>query len=225
MKYRPWGLFDWAISLSSRKEWYFVGSIGTEQRSLCSWELIRGYGVITNELFFHISDVDSEKYRDKTQAALGSRYNEFSNSGGKSSSIYRMELMIELYKIQKIIREIVNARASIILDVTSMPKRFFFPILKALLNSELVKNILLTYSSPSSYTDGTLYEDPESWKNLPGFAGESTGNEDLIVSVGFLVETLGKYLSENPNHGQIKILIPFPAPLAVQKRTWNLFLI
>ena len=221
MKYKPWGLLDWVISLSSPKEWYFVGCIATEQRSLCSWKLIRDFGNITDELFFHISDIDSEKYKDQILSALKKRYEEFSKNGGNYSSIHKVELMAELYQIQKIIHDSLNTSASVILDVTTMPKRFFFPILKALFNNEQVKNLLLTYSSPSSYTDGKLYEDPESWKNLPGFAGESTGNEDLIVSIGFLVETLGKYLSENPNHGQIKILIPFPAPLAVLKRTWE----
>jgi hypothetical protein len=37
MRYRPWGTTDWVLSLSSPKEWNFVGAIATEERSLCSW--------------------------------------------------------------------------------------------------------------------------------------------------------------------------------------------
>lgn len=93
--------------------------------------------------------------------------------------------------------------------------------MKALVLSDQVKNLLVTYSSPETYADGALYEDPEPWKNLPGFGGIESERENLIVSVGFLVESLKRYLAENKNHGKIQMLIPFPAPLAVLRRTWE----
>lgn len=82
MKYRPWGSLDWALSLSSPKQWNFVGALGTEERSLCSWKYMRGRGLLSGELFAEILDVDSEKYRDRNDVALQTRRAEFAQSGG-----------------------------------------------------------------------------------------------------------------------------------------------
>lgn len=102
-----------------------------------------------------------------------------------------------------------------------IPKRFFFPLLKAFTLNTGLRNLLVTYSSPATYADGALYEDIDTWRNLPGFGGSATGRESLIVSIGFLVESLNSYFASTPDHGRVKMLIPFPAPLAVLKRTWE----
>lgn len=221
MKYRPWGSLDWVLSLSSQKKWGFVGTIGTEERSLCCWKLMKNFGVLNSELFIHVCDVESDKYRDQSQLALQARYEEFNQSGGDQSIVHSMDLMTELFKIQEFSQKAVNEETSVVLDITSMPKRFFFPLLKALIKSNHIQNLLVTYSSPASYAEGPLYEDIDTWKNLPGFAGRTRGHENLIVSIGFLVESLKGYFAGKPDHGQVKMLIPFPAPLAVLKRTWE----
>ena len=221
MRYRPWGEVAWALTLSSPKKWNFIGALGTEERSLCSWNLFQSLQVLEGERFIQIDDVESEKYRAKTQAALTARYQEFNQRGGDPATVHTMSLMSELFHILKFSQEAIAMGTSVVLDITSLPKRFFFPILKALTLSDRVHNLLVTYSLPETYADGALYEDIDTWKNLPGFGGEATGRESLIVSIGFLVESLKGYFADVPNHGEVKMLIPFPAPLAVLKRTWE----
>lgn len=221
MNYRPWGKVDWILSLASKKNWCFIGTIGTEERSLCAWKLLRNSGVLDAEFFFQVNDEYSEKYDAQSKQALAARYQDFSNNGGDQTDIDELELMSELFIIQRLLNKVENQKTSVVLDITSMPKRFFFPILRKLVQDNDVKNLLLTYSSPREYTDGMLYEDIDSWRNLPGFGGASSNAENLIISIGFLVESLTRYLSDNPDHGQIKMLIPFPAPLSVLKRTWE----
>lgn len=221
MDYRPWGKVDWILSLASRKNWSFVGTIGTEERSLCAWKLFKNSGLLDAEFFFQVNDEYSEKYDDQCRAALNARYEDFRSNGGDSANVDELELMSELFIIQRLLNNIEDRKASVILDITSMPKRFFFPILRKLVQDNEVKNLLLTYSSPREYTDGMLYEDIDSWRNLPGFGGSSPCAENLVISIGFLVESLTRYLSDNPDHGKIKMLIPFPAPLSILKRTWE----
>jgi hypothetical protein len=127
--------------------------------------------------------------------------------------------MAELFKIEAFAREIENAGTSVVLDITSFPKRFFFLILRQLVSCANVQNLVLTYTSPAGYTDAPLYEDIEPWKTLPGFGGTGSDPEQWIVSVGFLVESLTRYVRDNP--AKMKILIPFPAPLAALRRTWK----
>jgi hypothetical protein len=212
---------EWILSLSSEKQWDFVGVLGVEERSLCSWHLNRGFGVLKDELIVQVGDANSWKYEAQTKEALEIRYEEYINKGGIKTNYEQLKLMSELFLIQELADRAVDMGSSIILDVTSMPKRFFFPILRKLLLADSVENLLVTYASPSSYTDDVLYEDIDIWKNLPGFGGGVTEKETLIVSIGFLVESLNRYLSDNPDHGKVKMLIPFPASLAVLRRTWN----
>jgi hypothetical protein len=222
MKYRPWGPVDWALSLSSQKPWHFVGAVGTEERSLTSWEHMKSLGVLGSELFVEIQDVDSDKYRDRTRIALVARRAQFNHLGGNLALVERMELMAELFRINTFARRAESAAASVVLDITSFPKRFFFPILRMLAGSPNVQNLLVTYTSPASYApdDEPLYEDIEPWRVLPGFWGTGTEGAQWVVSVGFLVESLRLQVGGDPN-ARMKLLIPFPAPLSALRRTWE----
>lgn len=223
MKYRPWGPVDWALSLSSQKRWHFVGALGTEDRSLCSWAHFKSVGVIGSAMFAEIHDVDSEKYRDRFNTAITARRIEFGQHGCDPSVVWRMDLMTELFHISAFAKDAEAFGPSVVLDITSFPKRFSFPILRTLMLSSLIKNLLLTYTTPMSYApdDQPLYEDIEPWRNLPGFGGSATLIEQQwVVSIGFLVESLRMYIGGNPNE-KMKVFIPFPAPLSVLRRTWE----
>ncbi len=222
MRFRPWGPIDWALSLSSHKSWHFIGTLGAEERSLTSWELLKKIGVVGSEHFAEILDVDSEKYRERTRVALDARRVRFTQLGGKAASIERMELMAELFLINNFALRAKSVASSIILDITSFPKRFFFPILRMLVGNSQVQNLLITYTSPASYApeDEPLYEDIEPWRVLPGFGGSVNGGAQWVVSVGFLVESLRMQVGGDPN-SKMKLLIPFPAPLSALRRTWE----
>lgn len=222
MKYRPWGPVDWALSLSSQKPWRFIGVIGTEERSLTSWARMKALGVVGSEHFAEILDIDSDKYRERTRDALEARRAQFTHLGGNVARVERMELMAELFVVNAFARRAESAATSVILDITSFPKRFFFPILRSLAGSPNVQNLLLTYTSPASYApdDEPLYEDIEPWRVLPGFGGSGIGGALWVVSIGFLVESLRMHVGSDPN-AKMKLLIPFPAPLSALRRTWE----
>ncbi len=220
MRYRPWGSIDWALSLSSQKQWYFVGAIGTEERSLASWTEMHRLEVIVGELFAEIRDIDSEKYRDRNQSALEERRNVFTQAGGNLAAIQNFGLMDEHFRIDEFSKRVDLASKSVVLDITSMPKRFFFLLLKYFVFGNRVQNLLVTYTLPESYADDApLYEDIEPWKVFPGF-GENGSEPDMwIVSVGFLVESLRKYVGDNLQEKKMKILVPFPSPLQALRRS------
>lgn len=222
MIYRPWGPVDWIISLSAPKRWHFVGVIGTEERSLCAWKLLKERGLLGGELFTEVQDVFSEKYNLRTQGALEARRDEYSVAGGRLGDVKPMPLLAELFMLRELSEQVIAAGPSIILDITSFPKRFFFPILRSFTLDTTVKNLILTYTSPSSYApEGeSLYEDIEPWRTLPGFPESPTDKPTWVVSVGFLVESLHGYANDNQHEG-MKVLIPFPAPLATLRRTWK----
>lgn len=126
MKYRPWGPLKWALELGNTKKWFFIGAIGTEERSLCCWNLLHSISSLGDASILHIIDIVSSKYDDGIQAAFNARYEEFDRKGGTRTSIQSIELMTELYQIQSVAKQAINAASSVVLDITSMPKRFFF---------------------------------------------------------------------------------------------------
>lgn len=222
MKYRPWGSVKPMLALGSKKEWHFVGCLGTEERSLCAWMYLQSLDVISSQIFAQIFDVDSEKYRDMNAAAFSNRKEELISQRGSLSVIRSFHLMEERYQILSWLGAPESVPESVILDISSFPKRFFFLLLKSFVKNPRVKNLLITYSAPSSYADDApLYEDIGAWQCLPGFGwigDEKQKPDSWIVSIGFLVESLRREIIDSPPR-KLKILIPFPAPLSVLKRS------
>lgn len=114
--------------------------------------------------------------------------------------------------------------SSVMLDITSFPKRFFCFLTKRLLMADL-KNVILTYTEPKQdgYSLGHLAEDPMTCDHLPGYAGPlPPRGSTLVVSVGF--ESLSiKPLMEmyGGEKKQTKIVLAFPPNGENTRRQWN----
>ncbi|MFT3869805.1 MAG: hypothetical protein QM715_15250 [Nibricoccus sp.] len=222
-EYRPWGLLDWALNLSSRHQWGILGALGTEERSLASWKWLRGLSELRFTRLLEIHDLPS-KYTERCKQLLTERQTEFYASGGQSNEIIRpVELLTELHKIIAIGRELESLiEDSIILDITSLPKRFFFPLLRYFLRSNKVNNLVVTYAIPEKYDNKrTLSEKASEWLNIPGFQCDNSKQETLVASVGFMVESMQSHIAEIKKHESIKLLIPFPAAIAAVHRAWE----
>jgi len=221
MEYRPSGLIDWALSLSDKLKWDFIGCIGTEERSLSAWSHLKDQNLLGRQSFACISDHDSVKYGERSKDALEKRVKEFLSHGGDEEWVFNYELMTELFEILNFTREVTRNARAIVLDITSFPKRFFFPILRELLSDSEVEDLVITYTSPDEYSpiNEPLYEEIEPWRTLPGFSSLENAREIWIVSVGFLVESLRQYAADEPGQ-KIKLFIPFPASLDNLRRTW-----
>lgn len=222
LKYRPWGTLNSVLSLSSQKKWGFIGTIGAEERSLCAWQFMKNYNLVDTKLFLQINPMAHSKYASENYKRLKMRLEQFTSQGGNHSEVEEFELMSELYLMNPILSRASSLSDSVVLDISSMPKRFYFLILRSLVCNSNIKNLIITYTLPESYTNEFLYEDIDVWKNLPGFGGQYTDKkENLIVSIGFLVESLNNYLSTTTDLGKISVMIPFPSSLSVQRRTWE----
>jgi hypothetical protein len=221
ISYRPWGPVEWTLSLSKPRDWHFIGVIGTEERSLCARNLLQSMSLLYSESFALIQDVKSDRHTATAENLISQRLEKFLGQRGDSTSIEKFSIMAELYLIQNFAKKAISSGQPLILDITSLPKRFFFPMLRSFMRTDSVRDLVLTYTSPQSYADDApLYEEIEPWKHLPGFIGDEVDSSLWIVSVGFLVESLRKYLGDNPDHERMKVLIPFPAPLSILRRTW-----
>jgi hypothetical protein len=225
-KYRPSGPLHWLLKhCRPQREWSILGCIGTEERSVAAYSAMQSLGNIAHTVMLRIADKHS-RFHSAIEICLQDRFLEFVSSGGKPSEIADARLFDSHAEIVAIIDGFIrNANGSIILDITSLPKRFFFPFIRRILASAAsasIRDLVVTYTQPTSYTKEPLAEDFNDWSQLPLFGGEYVGAAPkmLVIAAGF--ESLGlqeqlKGESDLP----VKLLLPFPAPPAAFQRSWE----
>jgi len=166
------------------------------------------------------------RFNSAIETCLHERLGEFASAGGNVSDIIDARLFNSHAEIVTIIDEFIrDSNGSILLDITSLPKRFFFPFIRRILTSAAsssIRDFIVTYTPPASYTKEPLAEDFNLWSQLPLFGGEyvATTPKMLVIAAGF--ESLGlqeqlKGESDLP----VKLLLPFPAPPSAFQRSWE----
>lgn len=218
--YRPWGTLDWLLSKTNSVEWNLIGCVGTEERSL---EVYNRLAVnLNSSKLLKIIDDDFD-YSQATRDILEAKLEQVANITGDSdpNNVENHKLLESHDEILSPTEDYISGKESIILDVSSMPKRFFFPILKILFQSNDIKNLIVTYTVPQSYTKGKLSENLTEWGHLPLFSGDNKGSEMLVIGVGFDPMGIPQALSPEGDGLNIKFLFPFPAPLPSVKRAWE----
>jgi hypothetical protein len=147
-----------------------------------------------------IADAPS-RYASLAKRLVEERRNRFTALGGNTSrEVHEVQLLDRDEAIVDLAEELLHGARngerlpdSVMLDITSLPKRYFFPLLRLFEQSDQVQNLIITYTSAESYEEKEPLSEsaPDGWKPLPGFLGEAPeGSEVLIVSVGFMVESL-----------------------------------
>lgn len=221
MSYRPWGLLDWTLSITSPRQWFFVGALGTEDRSLEAWKWVRTLGLERGRTMIQVNPIEATRFCIPTRASLERRRSEFVALGGSESEIKPLGLLAEKHEVEALALAVSEKSPSVILDISSLPKRFFFLLLRAFRQSKEIRDLVVTYTCPREYqSEDKLSEGAEKWDYLPGFLGTEK-KELLVAAVGFMVESLQEHLSGNEAHKAVQLLIPFPAPPSAVRRSWQ----
>src|SRR5687768_9337744 len=133
--YRPSGQLRWMLRhIPLAQPWSFVGCLGTEARSLAAWKLLRQCSIVGRQCLVRIADKTSY-HSPLTAQRLAERRVEFVTAGGDESVIRDISLFCPHYEIIQIIDEAVeSAQGALVIDITSLPKRFFFPIIRRALD-------------------------------------------------------------------------------------------
>jgi hypothetical protein len=116
-----------------------------------------------------------------------------------------------------------SSDGNIVIDISTFPKRFFFPLVKRLLNAGL-KNLIVTYTSPLQYCKDELSGNPYPWDHLPLFMPVDYPERQIdvaIVSIGFMPFGLPGLLLSRYNSTPVKFLFPFPPGPPSYQRTWD----
>lgn len=114
---------------------------------------------------------------------------------------------------------------TVILDITSLPKRYFCFFVRKLLEMVPLDNLIVTYTHAGAegYTEEDhLAADVMSPDTFPGFAGKlHQGQMDLVVAVGFEALGLRSLILSLQREIHLRIILPFPAPIETVRRQWE----
>ncbi len=116
-----------------------------------------------------------------------------------------------------------SPNVSIVLDISSMPKRVFLFLAKQLLASPNVQDLIVCYARAEGYKEGFLTEDAEPPAALPGYVriADASSGATLIVSVGYTAFNLEDLLQQ-ARGSDLKFLFPFPPGSPAFRRNWGL---
>jgi hypothetical protein len=169
-------------------------------------------------------DDGENRYSPIVRAKIQDRVNEYLALGGDDSSIHAFTLDAPKYQFIDALAEfVIRENESVILDISSMPKRFFFPVIREFLDHERfpMKDLLVTYTRPVARYAGPLAEDYGTWAQLPGFVGIDDP-QMMVISVGFeelgIKDRVRVFVPGEP----VRFLLPFPAPISAIHRSWAL---
>jgi hypothetical protein len=162
-KFRPWGQLHWVLSKLPSRRWSILGCLGTEERSIALWEYFNRRSSAGKSTLVRVQDLPS-RFANLSRQLLDARIRDLARVGQPSEGTPVIPLFASEGQIVQTIDNFINiCEENVILDITSLPKRFFFPFVHRLLSSSRIKNLVVTYTSPERYHDGPLQKTTSLW--------------------------------------------------------------
>lgn len=117
-----------------------------------------------------IEIVDPEPLDEQAlRSRLNERRNQLGSLGFGAEEIVTHGLLADIDEIADTVLRIADGGAtSLLIDVTSLPKYWFFPMIQAALADDRFKDIIVAYTSGVGYAD-QLSENISPLRVLPGF--------------------------------------------------------
>lgn len=222
--YRPWGLLSWIHTRFPGVQWDFLGCLGTEERSLECYTQMHRFGRVNSQRMIVVNDPPSSYTKTTNDLLFCQKRKLLDDTGIVESDISEINLFATTDEIHQVVNSLIeNTNGNILLDISSFPKRIFFPLIKFLVKSDAVSNLLISYTVPSMYSKGALAESPDSWAAMPAFGPASLGKkvEIVLVGVGFIPFGLPDLLKNQFNDAEVKLLFPFPPGPPMYQRSWE----
>nr|NJM02335.1 hypothetical protein [Desulfobacula sp.] len=224
--FRPWGLFPWVFQRVENYEWDLLACLATEERCLGTpYHVEQGIKIRSNQ-FFEIADPEPI-YKKKATKKIQQNKEDLHNFFSQDPNFFVFDLLGSPVLLKThMIDFITNSAGNVIADISSFPKRYFFPIVKLLFESEKIHNLVITYTIPEKYYSEDLAEEPTPWAHLPMFQrinADSTRKKirNAVVGVGFLPFGLAELLKGEYQNARVTLIFPFPPGPPNYQRNWE----
>lgn len=225
-EFRPWGDINWILDNLQPERWSFAGAVSMEDRCISSIEILVKKKAIQSAIIFRIQDAES-RYFAEVERKTDVNEIKFKKIRGAHHEYITRSLLGRHGNIALDIDNFFNNGdvTDLVIDISSLPKKIFFLLIrKSLEQSDKLRNIVVTYTDPETYSSEPLAENPQGWSPLPGFLPPrmEPANKNLIIGLGY--EPLGLpelYSSGLFSNANIRLLFPFPAQPNSVARNWD----
>ena len=225
--FRVWGLLESVVKSADVGAWAFVGCVSMEHRSTVALLLSRKHWAMSSELMFSIADSSESRFFARSMELT--RVNQRTlMDRGVSVDVFRERNLLDPFgAIESDIDKFLDGcgAENLIFDITSMPKKFFFFVIKrAIQLQDKFRNILATYSEPERYSEAPLAENPQHWSTLPGFDGplQLPEGRRVVIAMGFEPLGLPDLVMQGEFAGvETHLLFPFPTPPDRIRKNWE----
>ena len=224
MRLRPSGQLGWLLNRLEPDRWDVVGCVSSEARWSTAWECAapkrRGQHYL--DVRDAVPETDPDLVREYEQRLLRQVVSAEHAPGFDSRGLVEVELLARNPRVVATAESIcADAGPNVILDVSCMPKRYLFPLLKTLLDDRTIANLVIAYTFPQTH-GAALGCSPDEWAPLPLF-GKAVEREPLIlVGVGYEPLGLAQILSAMPkSDSELRFIVPVGTAPTSARRSWE----
>lgn len=219
--FKPWGRAEWLLPRTGIEKWHLIASASFEDRCLAVPEWLQVRGLAATVSLLSISNPPSEHWR-KASPLVSANANALSQRFGPTLNRMNVDLMDSPSNALPLTEMLAGAKESVILDITTIPKKFFVFALKRLLSEVSVRNLLVTYTGAGGYPEGALCEDALPPAALQGYGRiEEAVRSRMIVDVGYMPLSVEDLL-DTAKHSKLDFIFPFPPASPAYRRNWAL---
>ena len=210
---------DWILGRLGEQPWSLIACCGTESRSVAVARHL-GRERLKDAVVLQIQDpepLDQSLMLDR----LARRANEYGQYGFASNEIHAVKLLSDLSVIKSVVTNLVDAGSTrLLVDITSLPKMWFFPIIQAALDDDRIEDVVVTYTAALGYAE-QLSENVSPLRVIPGFFAEDgrSQHDSIIVGIGFEPLGIVQLLSDQVSK-RIRLIFPFPPGPPGHRRNW-----
>ena len=210
--YRPSGPLTWILEkLPSAGQFDLIGASASEQRANAVPELLFGCGKLRNISLLAINDQPST-YLQSSQRLRKNNFDALNLTIPGLAHPFELDLFSSLDELDDAFDQLrTKIGENVVLDISALPKRFFFYLVRRLDELDSIQNLVVTYSRPESY--GTpLHKNPAGWDSLPSYGVSKSHKEKpmLVVAVGYHHLKLLELIQDREPR-RVRLLMPFPS--------------
>lgn len=223
--FRPWGQAKWLFDKLPIDDWLIIGCVSTEDRCLPVLDHVFYPYKNSKAHFLEIRDLPFALTDECDRRRAVNREIYLRRTAGRGE-LTEHELLESPLRLKQLVKSVIaKGRKNVVVDISSLPKRFFFPLIKLLSKSPDIQNLVATYTVPEKYSEEQLAFEPQEWAYLPLFQREVPPPYPkcarVIVGVGFLPFRLPDLLKQDYQDVSIKLFFPFPPGPPQFQRNWR----
>ncbi len=196
-----------------------IGCCGTEKRSVSL------AGHLGRATLRHVRMIEIHDPQPLDPTAVDERLADhrtaLAAAGYAEDEIVRAPLVADLDMITGIVTGLVETGStSLLIDLTSLPKHWFFPLIRAALAEAAIEDIVACYTAGVGYAT-TLSANISPLRVLPSFPGDTARGRhgSLIIGIGFEPSGLDTLLADQQSDA-IRLIFPFPPGPPGHHRNW-----